>query len=171
MLMREVVRHGEEIIFKDVETDDGEIISLSVAQYISFDLAQDGLQMATPLHRKILAETVEQCGKPGFKAETYFCSHPDQQISQLATQLAIDRHQLGGRFAVQEKENSLQQRVLHLMMDYRLDIVEARLKDIQRQLQKVDSNMERTMKLLKEHKETKELRDALAKKLGNELIV
>ena len=171
MLMREVVRHGEEIIFKDVETDDGAVISLSVAQYIDFDLAQDGLQMAAPLHRQMLAEAVAQCGKPGFRAETYFCSHPDQQVSQLATRLAIDRHQLGGRFAVQEKENGLQQRVLHLMMDYRLDIVEARLKDIQRQLQKGDSNMERTMKLLKEHKETKELRDALAKKLGNELIV
>ena len=56
-------------------------------------------------------------------------------------------------------------------MDYRLDIVENRLKEIQRQLQQVNGNMERMMHLLQEHKDTKELRDALAKKLGSDLLV
>ncbi len=56
-------------------------------------------------------------------------------------------------------------------MDFRLDIVETRLKEIQRQLQQVGSNVSRMMELLKEHKETKELRDALAKKLGSDLLV
>ena len=171
LLLREIIRHGEEVIFKDVETDDGQTISLTVAQYIHFDLSQDGLMFASPLHNQILAEAVEHCGDPGFKAETYFCTHPDMQVSQLATRLAIDRHQLGGRFVVEPREGSLRQRVLHLVMDYRLDIVEARLKEIQRQLQQVGSNMERMMQLLKEHKETKEIRDALAKRLGSDLVV
>jgi DNA primase len=171
LLIREVVRHGEEVIFEDVETDDGQRISLNVAQYIHFDLSQDGLQFASPLHQQILNEAVEHCGEPGFKAETYFCSHPEMEVSQLATRLAIDRHQLGGRFVVEPREGSLRQRVLHLVMDYRLDIVESRLKDIQRQLQQVGSNMEYMMQLLREHKETKELRDALARRLGSDLVV
>ena len=171
LLIREVVRHGEEIIFENVETEDGQKISLSVSQYIDFDLSQDGLELASPLHRQILSEAVAHQGEPGFKAETYFCSHPDMQVSQLATRLAIDRHQLGGRFEMTEREGGLCQRVIHLVMDYRLDIVESRLKEIQRELLQVGSDHERMMELLKEHKETKEIRDALAKRLGSDLVV
>ena len=93
------------------------------------------------------------------------------QVSQLATRLAIDRHQLGGRFEMTEREGGLCQRVIHLVMDYRLDIVESRLKEIQRELLLVGSDHERMMELLKEHKETKEIRDALAKRLGSDLVV
>ena len=187
LLIREIVRHGEEIIFENVETEDGQKINLSVSQYIDFDLSADGLQLASPLYRQILSEAVAHQGEPGFKAETYFCSHPDMQVSQLATKLAIDRHQLGGRFKLDRSEDEvdkdekekihqefvtrLRQRVLHLVMDYRLDIVESRLKTIQRELLQVGSDRERMMQLLKEHKETKELRDALAKRLGTDLVV
>ena len=112
-----------------------------------------------------------QSENPDFKAETYFCNHPDVQVSQLATRLAIDRHQLGGRFVLEPREGSLRQRVVHLMMDFRLDIVENRLKEIQRQLQQVGSDVAKMMQLLKEHKETKEIRDELAQRLGSDLVV
>ena len=171
MLVREIVRHGEEVIFEDVETEDGGTMSLNVAQYVSFDLSQDGLSFALPIHNQILAEAVEQSENPDFKAETYFCNHVDVQVSKLATHLAIDRHQLGGRFVLEPREGSLRQRVLHLVMDFRLDIVENRLKEIQRQLQQVGSDVEKMMQLLKEHKETKEIRDELAKRLGSDLVV
>ena len=187
LLLREIVRHGEEVIFDNVETDDGGTISLSVAQYIDLDLSQDGLLFSQPLYQQMLSEAVSHSDKEGFKAETYFCSHPNLQVSQLATRLAIDRHQLGGRFRLYEDETNkdeeekeklhkdqiarLSQRVQHLVMDFRLDIIEQRLKNIQQQLRQASSDMELTMRLLKEHKETKELRDMLAKRLGSDLIV
>jgi len=171
MLVREIVRNGEKVIFSQVETEDGQTVSLTVAEYIQFDLSQDGLSFAVPLHNQILDEAVMHVHDEGFAAGTYFCAHPDLQVSQLATRLSLDRHQLGGRFTVADTEASLRQRVLHLVMDFRLDIVETRLKEIQRQLQQVGSNVSRMMELLKEHKETKELRDALAKKLGSDLLV
>ena len=171
LLMREIVRHGEEIIFEDVETEDGDKISLSVAQYIDFDLSQDNLQFSVPLHNQILSEAVAHCGEENFKAETYFCNHYDPNVSQLATRLSIDRHQLGGRFVLQPREEGLRQRVLQLVMTYRLNIVQSRLKQIQRELMTVGSDNARMMELLQEHKDTKELCEALAKKLGRELIV
>ena len=172
LLVREIVRHGEEIIFDNIETDDGATISLSVAQYIGFDLGQDGLHFSNDLYNRILDEAIaEQQRHPGFKAETYFTSHPDMNVSKLATRLAIDRHQLGGRFALQPREGSLRQRVIHLVMDFRRNIVDARLKDIQRRMLMPDLSLEQKIELLKEHKETKELRDALAKRLGSDLIV
>ena len=171
LLVREIVRHGEEVIFEDVETDDGGHVSLTVAQYIDFDLSQDGLRFANELHNQILSEAVAHSGEEGFKAESYFTSHPDMNISRLATSLVIDRHQLGGRFVVQPREGSLRQRVLHLMMDFRLDLIENRLKQILQQMRQPGISSEQAMQLLQEHKETKELRDALAKRLGSDLIV
>ena len=172
LLIREIIRHGEEVIFDNIETDDGQTISINVAQYIDYDLAQDGLQFASPLYNQILAEAVARSqDTEGFKAEVYFCGHPDPQVSHLATSLAFDRHQLGGRFVIQPREGSLRQRVLHLMMDYRLDLLENRLKDLQLQLRQVGSDFERMKQLLQQHKETKELRDALAKRLGSDLIL
>jgi len=72
---------------------------------------------------------------------------------------------------MKDREDTLCQRVLHLVMDYRLDIVESRLKEIQRELLQVGRDRDRMMELLKEHKETKEIRDALAKRLGTDLVV
>ena len=171
LLMREIVRHGGEVIFENVETDDGGHISLTVAQYIDLDLAQDGLQFSLPLNRQIMAEAASHPAEEHFDAEAFFCGHPDVSISQFATSLAVDRHQLGGRFVQEPREGSLRQRVMHLVMDYRLNIVEQRLKSIQQQLRQAGDNMELTMKLLQEHKETKEIRDLLAKRLGSDLIV
>ena len=172
LLVREIIRHGEEVIFDKIETDDGQTISFNVAQYIDYDLSQDGLQFSSPLYNQILTEAVARSeDTEGFKAEIYFCSHPDMQVSQLATRLAFDRHQLGGRFVMQPREDSLRQRVLHLMMDYRLDLLDNRLKDLQQQLRQAGNDYELMKTLLQQHKETKELRDALAKRLGSDLIV
>ncbi len=171
LLIREVVRHGEEIIYDNVETDDGQTLSLNVAEYIDFDFSQDGQQFASPLSTQILQEAVTNGRKPGFKAETYFCSHPDPQISQLATRLAIDRYQLGGRFVLQPREGGLRDRVVHLVADFRLDIVRQTLKSLEQQMRKLGLSAEEQLELLKKHKETKEYCDMLAKRQGRELIV
>lgn len=171
LLLREIVRHGEEIIFDDVETDDGGHASISVAQYIDLDLSQDGLQLSQPLYQQMLSEAVAHCGEPGFKATDYFCAHRDPQVSQLAIRLALDRHQLAGRFIPTPRDDSLRLRVQHLVMDYRLHIADQQLKHIQQQLRQAGDNLQLTMQLLKEHKETKELRDLLAKRLGSDLVV
>ena len=171
LLIREVVRHGEEIIFEGVETDDGGTISLSVAQYVHFDLSQDGLKLANPLYQQILEEAVQHQQEPGFVAHKYFSSHPDPNISHTATAMLFDRHQLGGRFQMQPREDSLRKRVLHLMMDYRLAIVEARLKEIQTQMRASSADISQTLELMKEYKDVKEIRDTLAKQLGSELFL
>ena len=171
LLLREIVRHGEEIIFDDVETDDGGHASISVAQYIDLDLSQDGLQLSQPLYQQMLSEAVAHCGEPGFKATDYFCAHRDPQVSQLAIRLAMDRHQLAGRFIPTPRDDSLRLRVQHLVMYYRLHIADQQLKHIQQQLRQAGDNLQLTMQLLKEHKETKELRDLLAKRLGSDLVV
>ena len=169
-LMSEIIRHGDEIIYDNVETDDGQTISLNVAQYIDYDLSSDGLLFSQPIYNQMLAEAVAHSGEEGFKTESYFINHPDIEVSQIATRLAVDRHQLGGRFVLQPREGSLRQRVVHLVMDYRMDLIEQRLKAIQRDLLLAKGDIDHAMQLMQEYKDMQELRNTLAKKLGRDVL-
>ena len=170
LLVRSIIRDGEKVIFEDVETEDGGTTSLTVAQYIGYDLGQDGLRFHDERYNRILDEAMAHSGDSDFKAEAYFMQHSDVELSSLAARLAIDRHQLGKGFQPKEQKGTLRQHVLHLVLDLRLDIIEKRLKDIQLQLKNVGSDMERAKSLLEEYRDTQQLRDALAKQLGNDLV-
>ena len=170
LLAQAIIRHGGKTIYENIETEDGGTMNLTVAQYISYDLGQDSLAFHDPRYNQILAEATAHSGEATFDSESYFLHHPDVGISSLATELAIDRHQLGRGFQVKEREDSLRQHVLHLVLDLRMDIVEKRLKEIKQQLRQVGSDMVRIQELLTEYKDTQELRDALARQLGNDLV-
>lgn len=171
MLIQNIIRHGEETIFEGLETEDGQTVSLSVAQFVDYDLAQDGLRFTNETYNRILAEAVEHNNDEGFKAETYFMHHPDIQISSLAGDLAINRYQLSRSLEMQHKPETLRQRVVHLVLDFRMTIIKQRLKDIQMQLRQAGSDMERITQLMKEYKDTQLLRDMLARQLGSDVIV
>ena len=170
LLIQSVIRDGEKVIYDNVATEDGGTVTLTVAQYIAYDLGQDGLTFHDERYNQILDEAVAHSGEPDFKAESYFMQHPDVGISQLATTLGIDRHQLGKGFQLKEREGALRQHVLHLVLDFRLDIVEKQLKEINQQLKQKGLDNVRMMELLEQLRDTQELRNALAKQLGNDLI-
>ena len=170
LLLREIIRHGEEVIYNNIETEDGEVISFTVAQYVAYDLGQDGIKFSDPLYNQVLSEAVAHSGEANFFAQPYFTNHPDIAISQLATRLVVDRHQLGGRFVMQPREGSLQQRVVHLVMDLRLSLVNQRLNDLKLALRQVANDQKQMMQLLMELKDTQELRDMLARKLGSDVM-
>ncbi len=171
LLIQNVIRHGDEIIFSGLETEAGDTINLSVSQYIDYDLSQDGLTFASELYNRILAEAVEHNDDEGFRAETFFTQHPDIAVSSLAVALATDHYNVNNKLAVEQKPETLRQRVQHLILDFRMDIVEKRLKEIRQQLRTAGNDMELIRRLMLEHKDTQILRDALAKQLGNELVV
>jgi DNA primase len=171
LIIQNVIRHGEEVIFEDLETEDGGTVNLSVAQYVDFDLSSDGLTFSTPLYNTILQEAVEHSAEPGFKAVNYFMQHPDPAISQLAATLGIDSHQLSKSFEMRSSGTTLRQRVQHLILDFRLDIVSQHLKQIQQQMKEAGADMEKLRPLMEDYKETLELRNALARQRGSDVIV
>lgn len=166
LLVQAVIRHGEEVIYKDVETEDGGKTNLTVAQYIAYDLGADGLEFHDQRYGQILLEAAQHSGEEGFKAEAYFMHHPDYQVSELATELAIDRHQLGKGFQLKERENGLLQHVLHLVLDFRYYYLGNREKELLTQLKTSKDNYMDTMK---EYMRIKSLYDAVSKKLGRDI--
>ena len=71
--------------------------------------------------------------------------------------------------------DDLQRHVMHLVMDYRLGIVNSQLKDIQHELKELGRDMaqhrERVKELMEAYKQTSELRNTLARQLGREVLV
>lgn len=171
MLAQMVVRHGDVTIFRDVETEDGGTVNLSVAQYISYDLGADNLVFHKEEYNRILAEAVEHSGDNDFKAEAYFTRHPDIGISSIAAEMAADRFQLSKSMQVQEDEDSLRNKVVHMVLDFRMDYVNTRLGELRGEMALAVNDSERLTSLMKEYKELQALRNRIAKELGNEIIV
>ncbi len=191
LLIQTVIRHGNEIIFPAVETDSGETISLSVAQYVQYDLGQDDLLFSNPLYNRILAEAVEHNDDAGFRAENYFMQHPDADISSLAVALVTDHYVMAQEQSTAEadktetdreldaeeiarikakQQNELRQHTIHLILDFRMDIIERRLKDIHREMRQAAGDMNRLVQLMQEYKDTQLIRNALANELGVEVF-
>ncbi|WP_077195262.1 DNA primase [Prevotella ihumii] len=171
MLVQAIVRDGEKIIFRDIENEEtGEKISLNVAQYIAYDLGLDDLSFANPLSVQILAEAVEHSGEEGFKAEEYFTHHTDALISTLAVKLSVDQFHLSESMQVKERETDLKDRIVHLILDYRMDYVDHRLKELQAALSS-ENDLTKMMEKMGEIKQMQDMRNILARKLGNDIVV
>ena len=171
LLVQNIIRHGHEVIFKGLETEDGQFINLNVAQYIDYDLGSDGISFSSTLYNRILQEAVEHSADEGFRADQYFMQHPDPEVSQLAATLGIDRHQLSRSFEMSTSESSLRQHILHLILDFRMDIVNQHMKAIQRQLKATGLDMKSLKALMEDYQQTQELRNALARQRGTDIVL
>ena len=171
MLMQMVVRHGQEVLYKDVETEDGGKIDLSVSQYISYDLGADNLCFGNDLYNRMLAEAVAHNDDEGFNAENYFMHHPDIEISRTATEMAIDHFQLSKSLQVKRDDDTLRNQVEHLILDFRMDYVERHMKDLQREISLAAGDTDKMMKLMAEYKDMQVIRNEIAKELGSDIIM
>ena len=171
MLIRTIIRHGGEVLYDNVETDDGEITSLTVAQYISFNLKADALTFSNPIYNKVLEEAARYTADDNFDSATYFSRHPDVEVSSLATDMLVDPVQLSKSLQMRKEENSLQNHVEHLILDFRLNYVDSHMKDLQRQIILNANDPERMMQMMQQYKDLQEVRNQLAKKLGSNILV
>ena len=171
MLVQAVVKDGEKVIFRDVKDENsGQTYNLTIAQYIAYDLGSDNLGFSNELYTKILQEAVEQCNNEGFKAEEYFTQHADINIASVAVRLSVDRFQLAESLQVKETEQTLRDRVIHLVADFRLEYVSSHLKELNERLLQVKDSQE-MQEIMSEIMRTQNLRNELAKKTGSNILV
>ena len=179
MLIEMILRHGAEMLYDNIEAENGDTVSLTVAQYIDYNLRTDGLELKNILYKQILEETVEHSSENDFNTEQYFINHENIEISRIATDFGIDQYQMLGEKkedpdeTTEDGENKterLRSQVEHLLNDFRMDYLDQRLNDIQNEIKSSASDIEKTMKLMAEYKEVHELRSKLAKLLGSNII-
>lgn len=186
MLVEMIIRHGDTIIYNNVETEDGGVMNLNIAQYIDYNLSVDGLKLANPLFAKILEEAVVHSQDEGFNAEQFFIHHENMDVSRIATDLCVDKYRMLDEQKTAanaepknkdelkaEEENrieNLRQQTEHLLNDFRMDYLEQRLRQLQAQISQASGDHDRLMQLMEEYKTAHELRSKLARLLGNNII-
>ena len=171
MLIQLIVRYGDMVIFRNVETEDGGTVDLNVAQYISYDLGADGLAFHNDIYNRMLAEAVEHSADEGFRSEAYFTRHPDIDISTTAAEMAADKFQLSKSMQVKVDEDKLREKAQHLVLDFRKEYVCARLTELRRDMALAGNDMQKLMPLMKEIKEMQDIRNRIAKEIGNEIMI
>ena len=177
-----VIRHGERIIMDDVEGEDGQHYSLTVAQYVFYNLTADHLSLGNELLDRVLSEAAEHCTDPSFVAEPYFINHEDINISKLATDLSMDHYHLSqsktegpdneeARLqALRNETEDLRGRAIHLLLDFRMDYVEAQLKKLQTEMKTLGNDMEKLKEHMERYRDMQHLRNQLARQLGSNII-
>ena len=171
LLIENVVRHGEEVIMKDLEDESsGEKVSLTVAQYISYDLGLDGLTLSNPLYNTILQEATDHSGDPDFNASRYFTHHSNIEVAQLAASLSMENVKLAKSLEMNIKENTLRDRIIHLVLDFRMEYVKQQLRSLQQKLKEVQSDVDQMMQVMGQIKQLQEIRNVLAHRLGSDVF-
>ena len=174
LIVQMLVRYGERVVCH-AEGENGEEIPISVADYISMDLEQDGLSFRNPLHQAVLHSVLLRLDDDGFSAERFLLSHPDTAVSQLAAELLSDRHQLSkfNEQAITKDEERLHELVPRLLMDFKRSVVDDELKGIMAELQhpEVLASPERAMEVMKRYKELGDTARELAKRCGERVVV
>lgn len=183
LLMRLIVKHGECVIYNNVEDDQGQHHDLTVAQVVAYSLAADRLSLGNTLFDRMLQEASQHSSNPQWKAEPYFLHHDDIEVCRAATELSADSYHVtkqreGGpqnKEALLQREtnavDALKTQTEHLLLDFRKGYVELHLKEIQTEMAKVGTNKERLKQLMTEYKDMQQIRNALARQLGNNIIL
>ena len=171
MIVREVIKWGDVVIFDNVQDDEGNTFSFNVAQYVHYNLTADDLQMQSPIYNRIIAEANEQSTQDGFKAEPYFVHHPDIDVSRVAMQLTAEHFVLSESQQVKVTPDTIRRNVMHLLLDFRLDIVAQRMKDLKTQIAGAGNDRERLLELMAQFKDCQLIRNQLAKQVGHDVIL
>lgn len=181
-----IIRHGEKVMCY-IEDNNGKEIPLTVPEYISLSLKDDDIQLQTPVYQKILDEAVEQSHTPGFRAEQYFISHPEEDVRNLALELGPDIVALSKMFetptttTLSEQANTgegtsdehLDEVVPSLIASYKLSIMQRSLQNIIEQMKRPDvrEDKKKYHLLMTEFNEKSKLIKELAKMCGARVVL
>ena len=174
LLAQLIVRYGEKIVC-EAEDENGNNVPLSVAEFIFYSLAQDGLTFNHPTAQVILDKAMEHIHDEGFVAEKYFLGHHNPQLSQAAFQLCMDKEELSKYHTRGQQPTTdgdrLMELTTHVLADMKISIVRSKIDKIMADMKKPAIPKELQHKLLIEYKTLKDAEKRLAKECGDKVLV
>ena len=158
---------------------------MKVIEYIKYDLERDGLWFTNPVYSQILNEAVEQSLNIEFVPSRYFLAHPDQEISKIAANLQSDRYTLSKIHIKQFGENAKKEDTplaeeKHLLKDVPRVLTELKdayitkqIRDIKEEMaaKQKEGDLDATIELMQQIKQLEDIKKALAKALGERIIL
>lgn len=172
LLAQLIVRYGEKIIC-EAEDGEGNAVPLSVTEFIFYSLTQDGLAFAQPLAQVVLDKAMKHVHDEGFVAEKYFLSHRNQQLSQAAFQLCMDKEELSKYHSRDQQlvpdSSRLLELTTHVLADMKLSIVRQKINNVMADM-KNPAMKSQQRELLVRFKELKDAESRLAKECGDRVL-
>ena len=166
------MQHGNDVIYRNIETEDGNTINLPVAQFIDYDLSQDNLSFSNPIHQTILHEVALHSGEEGFSPDSFFSTYHDINVSNVATRYSFNKYQLCRSLEMNPDEESVRLNTIHLLSDFREHTVQEMMNNLKVRLAEAqrDRNGDEVRAILKEMMDIRQLRDTIADSIGKSLV-
>ena len=173
LLAQLIVRYGEKIVC-EAEDENGNSVPLSVAEFIFYSLAQDGLTFNHPTAQVILDKAMEHIHDEGFVAERYFLGHHNPQLSQAAFQLCMDKEELSKYHTrgqqITTDADRLMELTTHVLADMKISIVRKEIELVMAEMKNPATPKEQGRELLVKYKELKDAEKRLAKECGDRVL-
>ena len=180
LILQEVVRYGDvPIATMDSEGNETQI---ALAQFVTNDLAMDGITLSHPLYARMLS-LWQEC--PGTDFGHFLLTYPDADISRGASDLLTDRYQLSRIYAPPpaadakpdaptpappDPRETASQRIVHLIYDYKFAYMDQLIDALRSQLAQTPPDSRQLMPILQEINRITQLRRTLGEKLGEKIM-
>jgi len=151
-IIRILLKYFHQEVFEIEDETTHEVHTYTVGVYVLSELQSDGLISINPKVRAILSDMEQNLDIKEFDPIRYFTQHPDNEISQYASNLLAEKYveskrwSKGGAFIETESE-LLYLLVPKLVQEYKLKNVKALLKKLEHQINEASKNNE-TEKLM-----------------------
>ncbi|MBQ2586803.1 MAG: toprim domain-containing protein, partial [Bacteroidaceae bacterium] len=169
-IMTLLVRYGEKNI--DMMADDGQVVKMSVAEFVMGSLADDDLHFRHPLYEKMLQEVAQHVEESDFVAKNFLMSSPDLEISRMASDLMSDKYQLSKGQQMADEESLVGSYINRLLLDYKYHILNEQIQSIVKQmsLPEVVNDIAKSTSLIQQFVTLTAVSRDMAKQLGDRVI-
>lgn len=170
LIIKKVIKYGGMVIYENVETEDGNTTSLTLAEWIDYNLKLNGLQFAETIYNQILQEAVEHSKEENFDSEKYFTLHPDYDISSIAIKLCADNVILSKSLQMEMTPYTLREQAEHLLFDFLNEYIMQRINQLTAEIKQSGDDLEKQMSLIADLQKAQKLRMEIANKTGTSVI-
>ena len=169
-IMTLLVRYSEKKI--DLMADDGQVVKMSVAEFVMGSLADDDLHFRHPLYEKMLQEVAQHVEESDFVAKNFLMSSPDLEISRMASDLMSDKYQLSKGQQMADEESLVGSYINRLLLDYKYHILNEQIQSIVKQmsLPEVVNDIAKSTSLIQQFVSLTAVSRDMAKQLGDRVI-
>lgn len=176
-LLKMLIKYGNYKIFEIENEESDENEPVSVANYILSELEADQMDSVNPVIRKIIDEYREHLDFPDFDGTKYFVNHPDNQISQVTSDILSEKNKLSsfwkkrGNF-IEEEHEILYQLVPKVLQEYKLRYISSLIAEIWEGIKTATKNndSDKVAELQMRYQKLKTVEGQLCDQLGKRTI-
>lgn len=170
-------KEGKKVVEEDVLVEEGP----GVTEFVRYDLERDHITFSNDLYRQIFEEAVEHVDDVHFDSGRFFLSHPNPQVSILASELMSDRYHLSkihAKILGEEMDDKTSRLLEKNLLNSYVPRATTELKNFY-VLQKIEElkkemksgNKDDYVTLITELKKLQEIKKVLSKELGERIVL